>query len=514
MKNTIIAIAISVSIFLLQGCGNSTQKEDSTVTSSQNNGVELANATLEGTELINTDFGDIQINETYLTRESISKLNNQLELQRAIEVYQWSLPLTTFAMWYNAHYEIYEADDLDFVEYKSFNEKLGIVTGNSTTPYVVSWADISKTGPIVIDYPAGPSAGGILSFFQLSIGDLGFIGQDKGKGGKYLIIPPGYDQSKLNTSDYFVVEATTNKIFIATRFLSTDQDVIQKMKKEFLIGKYGEDLKSAKFISNTDKRFRGHPFRGLKYFELLHQVIQNEPVATEDKIFNTYMKYLGIENGKPFNPSEEQKLMFTKAANLGELMCRANQIIPRQDKPYYEDSSWYRLLSNFPVTVYDDEFYYLDESNEYLYEAITITRGMQSNTPGPGTTSYLTTKEDKDGNFLSGSNTYKLHLDAGIPASNFWSLVLYSENTRCFIENDNAKDKMRATSVDSRDKVLKINDDGSVDLYIGPTSPEGKESNWVQTKPGEGWFPLFRTYGTQQSFFDKTWKIGEFEKIN
>lgn len=285
------------------------------------------------------------------------------------------------------------------------------------------------------------------------------------------------------------------------------------MKQTFLVGKYGQPMKAAKFISNTNKSFVGYPFRGLKYFELLHQVIQNEPENDVDKIFYTYMKYLGIEKGKPFNPTEKQKAIFAEGAYLGELMCRANQIIPRQDSSYYLNTGWYRLLTNFQITIFNKQFYFLDESNEYFYEAVVVTKGMQSNTPGPGTTSYLTTKEDKDGNFLSGSSTYRLHLPPKFTASNFWSLVLYSENTRCFIDNINTKDKLRATAVDSRDKNLKINSDESIDLYIGPESPSGKESNWVQTQAGEGWFPLFRFYGTEQAFFDKTWQIGEFEKI-
>ncbi len=260
------------------------------------------------------------------------------------------------------------------------------------------------------------------------------------------------------------------------RFLSPDESLIKKMKEGFLIGKYGYPLKQAKFISNTDKRFKGTPFGGFKYFELLHETIQNEPVFPENVIFNTYLKYLGIESGKPFAPTDEQKVMFAKAAHLGELMCRANQMKPRQDQPYYENSTWYRLLSNFPVTLFDKNFYYLDESNEYYYEAVTVTKGMQSNTPGPGTTSYLTNKEDKDGNFLSGSEMYKLHLPAGIPASNFWALTLYREDSHGFIDNVDAKDKLRATSIDSRDKHFKTNDDGSVDLSLGPEASSGKRS--------------------------------------
>lgn len=475
------------------------------------NAVNLQNATLQGDELIKTNFGDIQLNQSYITKESIAKLNDQLSLQRAIEVYQWALPVTSFQKWYNAHSEIYGGADMDIVEYNSFNEKVGILTANATTPYVISWADLSKTGPIVIDYPAGASAGGVIDFYQLSLSDLGLMGPDKGKGGKYLILPNGYDVSKIDTKGFNIVNSTTSKIMIGTRFLSTDEAEIKKMKETFLIGKYGETLKPAKFISNTNKRFEGSQSRGLKYFELVYQFIQNEPQKEEDKIFYTYLKYLGIENGKPFNPSASLKTILTEAANLGELMARANQIIPRQDKPFFENSTWYRMLTNFPLTKTNETNYFLDESNEYYYEAVTVTAGMQSNIPGPGTTSYLGTKEDKDGNFLLGSNTYKIHLPAGIPASNFWALTLYSENTRCFIDNKNAKDKLRATSIDSRDKNLKINADGSVDLYIGPKSPEGKESNWLQTNVGEGWFPIIRTYGTEQALFDKTWRPGDFE---
>ena len=507
--NTLLVV---VSISATMNCDQSQGKSE---LAAMNNvkGVSLSKATLQGNELIKTCFGDIQLTESYLTKESIDKLNDQLDLQRAIEVYQWSLPLTTFQMWYNAHKEVYGAAPLEFVQNNTFNEKAGILSANASTPYVIGWADLSETGPLVIDYPAGLSAGGVIDFYQLSLADLGLSGADQGHGGKYLIIPNGYDQSKLNTKGYHVVNATTNKIFIGTRFLSYDEEDALNMKAKFLIGKYGERLTEAKFISNTNKRFQGMPYRGLKYFELLHQFIQNEPQKEEDKIFYTYLEYLGIRNGKPFNPTERQKNILTEAANLGELMCRANQIRPRRGKPYYANSSWYRLLSNFPLTKSNKEHYYLDESNQYYYEAVTVTASMQSNTAGYGTISYLTTKEDKNGNFLFGTNTYKIHLPGGIPASHFWSVVLYSENTRGFIDNKNAKNKLRATSIDSRDKNLKINADGSVDLYIGPAPPEGKQSNWLQTNAGEGWFPLIRTFGTQQAFFDKKWQPGEIEKI-
>jgi hypothetical protein len=128
--------------------------------------------------------------------------------------------------------------------------------------------------------------------------------------------------------------------------------------------------------------------------------------------------------------------------------------------------------------------------------------------------SYLEVKKDKDGNALLGQNTYKLHVPANVPVGNFWALTLYSEQTRRLIDNKNAADKRRAANVDSHQKGLVVNSDGSVDLYIGPKAPAGKESNWVQTIPGEGWFPLFRFYATKQAFFDKSWSLHDIEKIS
>jgi hypothetical protein len=497
-------ISTAVLALLLASCSNN---------SSDNSGVTLKDATIKGDETINTHWGNLEIKGTYLTKESIEKINKNLAIERAAEVYQWGLPFVNFQMWYNANREVYGANDMDFVVNNSFNERLGIVTANATTTYVIGFTNLSKSGPIVLNMPAGKIAGGILNFYEFAVQDLGLAGPDQGKGGKYLIIPPGYDESKLNTKGYFMARSETNKIFIGLRFLTTDPEETKRIQEGFTWAPYGEKMRKSKFIANTNKVFRGHPYRGLKYFETLHQYIQNEPIAPQDMIFKTYMNDLGITNGKPFNPTEEQKEILNQGAKLGELIARANQQMPRHDETYYPNRQWYRLLSNMPLSRWDDNRYYLDESNQFLYEALTITRGMKANKPGFGVSSYLVTHTDKDGNFLNGSNTYKLHLDKDIPAENFWSLVVYSEESRSFIVNENNNNDLRSCAISSRMKDLQYNDDGSIDLYIGPKAPEGKESNWIQTPEGEGWFPLFRFYGTEQPFFNKTWVIGELEKM-
>jgi hypothetical protein len=65
----------------------------------------------------------------------------------------------------------------------------------------------------------------------------------------------------------------------------------------------------------------------------------------------------------------------------------------------------------------------------------------------------------------------------------------------------------------SRKADLDKNSDGSVDVYFGPKPPRGKETNWVQTVPGKGWFTYLRFYGPTEPFFDKSWALNDFEKI-
>ncbi|NCG03507.1 MAG: DUF1214 domain-containing protein, partial [Actinomycetales bacterium] len=53
--------------------------------------------------------------------------------------------------------------------------------------------------------------------------------------------------------------------------------------------------------------------------------------------------------------------------------------------------------------------------------------------------------------------------------------------------------------------------DGSVLLTIGPQRPSEGAGNWIQTRPGKGWFAILRLYGPEEAWFDKTWRPGEIE---
>jgi hypothetical protein len=115
---------------------------------------------------------------------------------------------------------------------------------------------------------------------------------------------------------------------------------------------------------------------------------------------------------------------------------------------------------------------------------------------------------DKSGSYLDGAKNYTLHIPANPPAKDFWSVVVYDPQTRSELQTSQTFPSKNS----KRDKLM-MNADGSVDLYYGPKAPAGKDANWTQTVPGKNWFVLLRLYGPQESWFNKTWKPGEFELV-
>jgi hypothetical protein len=115
---------------------------------------------------------------------------------------------------------------------------------------------------------------------------------------------------------------------------------------------------------------------------------------------------------------------------------------------------------------------------------------------------------DARGNELNGGKNYKLKLQAHIPASEFWSVIVYDNQTHLMIHTDQSW-----PSVFSSSKKLIVNQDGSVDVWFGPNAPAGKENNWIQTIPGKEWNMILRLYDPLESWFNKTWMPGEIEEV-
>ncbi len=146
----------------------------------------------------------------------------------------------------------------------------------------------------------------------------------------------------------------------------------------------------------------------------------------------------------------------------------------------------------------------------WFYEAVTSTKGMVNPSVGKGQV-YMTTKRDANGDLLRADRTYRLRVPPDAPVAQFWSLTLYSENARRAYESGSGTNA--SASRDSANDLV-VNNDGSVDLFIGPSAPQGLEKNHMPTVEDDGWFVYFRLYGPLEPWFDKTWSLPDFEPID
>ncbi len=462
----------------------------------------------ENTAEVSESGTQIKIDGELPSKESIPKLFDEMDFQQATQCYLWALPIVAFAEWQQQHYKTFKASSNDLVLYNSYNDRLGILTANATTPYIMTFIDLAVNGPTVIEMPAGHTAGGLADFWQREQAVIGEMGPDKGKGGKYILVPPTLKDFKAD--GYFIVPCNTVNMFFGFRALDPDPKVTENLLKQVKIYPYAQRANPAptKVVSPpAGKKWLGIQPSGIAYWERLHDILQNEPVEERDRFFMAWLRNLGIEKGKPFAPDERQKKILIARAEKGQQMAMANSFEKRfKDVKHWPDKKWdYVMIIKDPSQHADnyDEFF---ERTSYFYEAVTYSKAMITKVPNVGQ-AYLGSYFDNEGNWLDGAKNYTLNVPANPPAVNFWSITVYDSATRCLIDNP-----QKNADLSSRKDLIK-NTDGSVDLYFGPKAPAGKEKNWVQTLPGKHWFTYMRFYGPTTAYFDKSWKMDDIKEV-
>jgi len=507
MKNNIYhSLCGLVILSMLVACSPDEQNKSG---SEQTGSVSLDSARLHGDEKIRTPYGLIELQHTYLTDESSQRLYDAIDLQRASQAYIWSTPLVSFGTWRKEQDRNYGPNARGtFAVFLSFREKQGIVTANLTTPYILSWDNLSK-GPLYVEYPAGKTAGGFLDFWQRPIVDLGLTGPDQGRGGKYIIVGPEDDPGKYKQDGVYVFQSATNGILWGFRILDTDPTFTDTFQRALKISALNGAPVEVKFLEGLDKSWSATAYRGLDYWKTLHEILNEEPVREQDKAWMAMLEPLGIVKGKAFSPDARQTKILTEGAALGELMARNNAVNPRFMDPYWPGTHWYNMIA-FTIPQITDTRVELDERAAWFYEAVTTTEGMVNPSVGKGQV-YMSTKRDSKGNMLRADKTYRLNVPKDVPTAQFWSVELYSADTRRHYEN--GEGTLRSAGLNSRMQDLKRNADGSVDLFIGANAPAGFESNYMKTVGTDGWFVIFRLYAPLQPFFDKTFTLSDFEVV-
>jgi hypothetical protein len=461
---------------------------------------------LEGN--VETRIGNLEFINGYPSDETIDKLYEEMDFQRAVQAYLWGLPMVEMAEWARNHRETFGAGPFDFTTYLDFVEKQGILTANATTPYMMAFPNLMDTGPLVFEIPAGPTAGGLLDFWQRPFADLGQTGPDRGQGAKYLILGPGHDA--LEPDGYIVVRSPHWNLFLGHRVLEPDPEKAGALLRAHKLYPYErrDTPPQTRYVSAAGRDWEAHQPRGLAYFERLAGVLEIEPVEPRDYMIMAMLRPLGIMPGVAFDPDERQTKIFTEAALVGEAMARANSYQKRFEGARLWEGKRWEISLFISDTDQDLETHtQLDERASWFYEAIGVTDGMMGKTVGAGQV-YLEAQKDSDDAWLDGGNDYRLTIPPNVPMKQFWSITVYDNDTRCFVRTGQLPDKSSRMDV-------AVNDDGSVDLYFGPEPPadEALVSNWIKTLPGQGWFTYFRLYAPTEAYFDRSWQLPDIERI-
>jgi hypothetical protein len=437
----------------------------------------------------------------YPTDETVERLYDERDFQRACQAYLWALPVVSMAQWQFAHNEVLEADNGQIVFCEGYWDKLGGLTFNATTPYALPFIDLAPDGPYVVDLPEGEIRGAAHDMWQIGITQVT-------EPGRYLFVGPGQQvPSGAKTAGYQVFESPTMSLLLGIRLMPVDPAERIALLDKVLIYPYAEreDPQPRGYIRPDGRDWLAAQPRGMTYWDRLAEMIDKEPVFERDRFFTAMLRPLGIEKGKPFAPDDRQRRILEEAVFVGEAMAKANDFAKRFESAHYVDDSQWEYATVASPDQRADHHDELDERAAWLYEAVTNDIAMHGQRTGWGQV-YMATYKDSDGNWLDGASTYCLRVPPDAPVEAFWSITLYDVSTRCLLRNDH-----EIADRSSRMDLLE-DPDGGVTIDIGPEAPAGREQNWIPTVPGRSWFPYFRFYSPKQAFLDKTWVLPDIKR--
>ena len=477
-------------------------------------------------------LSDLPFAENRPTPETAQTLRDELLFQRATQTYLWAMPLVnTLGMKVGSEKVFGAGYNVLPVWKKRLDAKTLVTTPNSDVIYAMGYVDLGKDGPLVFEAP--PNLQGILlDVWQRPIpvdggqffGDVGLPGPDAGKGGKFLLLPPGFTGPV--PEDCFVYRSPTNTVFVFLRAFYQDPKnltpavtLIEQSRIYPLNGK--EAARPMQFPDASGVPVDMLPIRDGTAFDELKNLVECEGTSLADFDSLGMLASIGIAKGRPFKPAAKTRKILDHAAKTAYKTSRVigfEEVVAGRSLRIYPERRWINPMADatpenlggpFDLGWHRIAGGYLDLDARiwFFTNYYSVSPGMLSQTPGRGA-KYMIAFVDGGGANLSGGSSYRLHMPRDIPAANFWSVTLYEAENGSGLANGQP-----FPSLGSRDTPAQ-NTDGSTDLYFGPTAPSGKEGNWLATVPGKGYFAVLRLYGPTVAAIDKSWKPGDIEKVH
>lgn len=470
---------------------------------------------------VSTSIGELKFIDGAPLPETAKLVYENLDRMRGVDVFLKGIPAASVRQLMVGPEKLgVDAVGKILIMDKLMDSKPLFLTGNTSSLYVFPYLNTKEVGPIVIEVPSRMLGAFNDAWFRY-LEDVGPFGPDKIKGGKYLLLPPGYD-GKI-PDGYFIVKSPSYRNWLFMRgFIDVSvEETVKHIKanlKVYPLSKADNPPKT-EFISGSNKSFNTIHTNDFSFYQHVNEVIQEEPYGLIDEETRGLFASIGIIKGKKFAPDKRMKKILVDAVAIGNATARSIVWYPRvkgsvdnmkgiKSFPGTE-SNWIMpwVGRNIYFTGKDGHTKNSDARVMFHYPYTAVTPAMAVPRIGIGS-DYRIAYLDSKGSPFDGSKTYKLHVPANPPAKDFWAVTVYDSQTRSQLQTDQKFPRLGSLS-----KNINMNEDGSVDVYFSPRAPKGYENNWIQTIPGKSWFTIFRVYGPLEAWHNKTWTTGEIEMI-
>jgi hypothetical protein len=446
-------------------------------------------------------------------RYSAAQLAERAIYRRAVEAVIWGMPAVNYELMCQEMVRKLGGGQNQILYWpKLLDWKNQTLTPNPDVIYLMPFIDTKAEGPMVLEVPPagdGLFNGSVMNYWQAAIDDIGPGGLDKGAGGKYLVLPPHSDLLTL-PAGYLPLLSDTFRGYALVRSVlkgGSDADVARAVSDARRMKLYPLSLAAnppaTTFVDASDVVFDATIPYDLRFFESLDRIVQTEPWLERDRAMIDPLRTIGIERGRGFEPdAKTQKILSEAILEAKALLDESYGKVP----PFYPGGHWF-----FPIGEEMQQsvlrFFYTRDAYPVDARGSAYTFTFFSGKHVGENQYYLMATHDEDGKPFEGNASYRVRVPAGVPVTQYWSMTVYDRDTHAFIRN------APRVGRSSQTPGLETNEDGSVDLYFGP-SATGPESNFIPTHPNGRFEVLARFYGPEAALFEKKlWKLPDLEKI-